>query len=853
MKRSHLFSLLAIAIMAVISLVFFYPDVFDGRVLEQHDIRQGIANGQEAKAFHEQTGRTTRWTNALFGGMPTFQIAPSYASAPLMNWIAKAYSLGLPSPANLLFILMLGFFIMGLCMKMRWYVALFGAVAWGFSSYFIIIIGAGHIWKFVTLAYIPPTIGGIILCYRGKLLAGSAMAALFGALQLMSNHVQMSYYFMLVVLAIIITACVKASRQGEIKKWLAATGCVLGAGIIAVAANLASLYLTAEYAKETERGKATELTTEGEAPKSGADFDFITAWSYGGDESLTLLVPNAKGGATIKPTGATLRPLSVMEVPAAADSSLSPEESMFAAQFNQYFGEQPMTNGPVYVGTIIFMLALLAIPLCKRSAFMWALWGVSVLAWMLSLGHNMEWLTRLFIDYVPGYNRFRAVASILVVVEFTLPLLAMMSIKRLMELCAPNDGKLHPEAAGLPRLVLGMGGAITAVCLLLWAFPSMMGSGLTGREMDSLREAGVADDPLYSSIFNEIKRLRLSLVSSDAIRSAIFMAIGTAVIYLFVSRKLKSAPAMVGILTVICLVDLYSVDKRYVNHENFTDPMPRDESFEMTNADKQILADADPDFRVYDIDDFGGARSSYFHKTIGGYHAAKLTRYNDLLNHQIKKNNMNVLNMLNTKYFLGMARNEQNQPIADEAGNIMWVAERNPEALGHAWWVRDIKYVENPNAEMAALDTLDTRLYAVAGKEFGKTLGKASTDTTASVSLVKYEPDRLVYKTHSATDGIVVFSEIYFPWGWKATIDGKEAPIGRANYVLRALRVPAGNHEIVFTFNPHRLDVTNNISVAAVVVIYILMAGALVMWIVSLLRNRGKRAERETTGHDSSK
>lgn len=837
--------------MALISLAFFYPDDIDGRVLEQHDIRQGIANGQEAKQFHEQTGRTTRWTNALFGGMPTFQIAPSYASAPLMNWIAKAYSLGLPSPANLLFILMLGFFIMGLCMKMRWYVALFGAIAWGFSSYFIIIIGAGHIWKFVTLAYIPPTIGGIVLCYRGRLLAGSALAALFGALQLMSNHVQMSYYFMLVVLAIMVAAGIKASRRGEMKKWLAATGCIVGAGIIAVCANLASLYLTAEYAKETERGKATELAAEGEEPKSGADFDFITAWSYGGDESLTLIVPNAKGGATIKPEGATLRPLSVMDVPAASSSTLSPEESMFASQFNQYFGEQPMTNGPVYVGTIIFMLALLALPLCKRSPLMWALWGVTLLAWMLSLGHNMEWLTRLFIDYVPGYNRFRAVASILVVVEFTLPLLSMMSLRRLMEMCTPADGKLQPEAARLPRLVLGLGGAITAVCLLLWAFPSMMGSGLTGREMDSLREAGVADDPLYSSIFNEIKRLRLSLVSADAIRSALFMALGTAVLYLFVSRKLKNAPLAVGILTAICLIDLYSVDKRYVNHDNFTDPLPREESFEMTAADKQILADPDPDFRVYDMDDFGGARSSYFHKTIGGYHAAKLTRYNDLLNHQIKKNNMNVLNMLNTKYFLGMARNEQNQPVADEAGNPVWVAERNPEALGHAWWVREIKYVNTPNEEMSALDTLDTRLRAVAGAEFNKTLGNAASDTTATVKLVKYEPDRLAYKTRSASDGVVVFSEIYFPWGWTATIDGKEAPIGRANYVLRALRVPAGSHDIVFTFNPRQLDVTNDISVAAVGVIYLLLAGALGMWIVSAVRSR--RAARKPGDNAGSK
>ncbi len=838
MKRTYLYSLLSVVIMALVALVYFYPDAIDGRVLEQHDIRQGIANGQEAKEFHERTGETTRWTNALCGGMPTFQIAPSYASAPLLNWIAKAYSLWLPSPANLLFIMMTGFFIMGLCMKMRWYVSLFGAIAWAFSSYFIIIIGAGHIWKFVTLAYIPPTLGGIFLCYRGRYLAGSALSALFGALQLMSNHIQMSYYFFFVIVAIMIAACVRAARNGELKKWGIATACILGAGIVAVAANSANLYNTAQYSKETVRGRATDLSTPGQPVKEGADFDFITQWSYGGDESLSLIVPNVKGGATIKPVAGASQRLGVMDTPEGAKSQLSAEEAQFANQFPQYFGNQPMTNGPVYVGIIIFMLALLAIPLCKRSALMWALWAVSLLAWMLSLGHNFEWFSRLFIDYFPGYNKFRAVSSILVIVEFALPVLAMMALKRILELTAATDadGKLKKQAVALPKLVLGFGGALSFICLLLWMFPSMMGSGLTVNETEQLSD--ILDDPMYSPVLREIKRLRLSMVSADALRSLVFILIGTAITWLFATRRLRQSSLFIGAMTLLCLIDLYSVDKRYVNTENFTDPQPAEQTFEMTDADRQILADTDPDFRVYDIDDFGGARSSYFHKTIGGYHAAKLTRYNDLIEKQISKHNMNVLNMLNAKYFLYIARDDQGRMMGDELGNPLWVAERNPDALGNAWWVSSIKYVPDANAEMAALDSLDTRHIAVADKKFEKVLGQAAPDSTATVALKSYEPNHLVYTTDSRQPGVVVFSEVYFPWGWEATIDGRPAEIARADYVLRALQVPAGKHEIVFTFNPKSLDVTNGISIASVIVIYILAAGALAMWIIGLLRSR---------------
>ncbi|MDE6718195.1 MAG: hypothetical protein K2J70_08400, partial [Muribaculaceae bacterium] len=350
MRKNTICTILAAICLAVIAVLFFAPDDFEGRVLQQHDMMQGTANGQEGIAFKEATGETTRWTDSLFGGMPNFQIAPSYPATDALGWIGKAFSLWLPDPANLLFAMMFGFFILCLCMRMKWYNALFASVAWGFSSYFIIIIGAGHIWKFVTLAYIPPTIGGIVLCYRGRYLAGTALTALFGALQLNSNHPQMTYYFLFVILAMVIAWLITAIRNRKTGEWGMATGCMIIAGIIAVAANLPSLYNTLEYSKETVRGRATELSSPGADSTGGMDRAAITAWSYGVDETLTFLIPNVKGGATIKPVGGENQLMSVTDTPKASQLNVSPEEMQVMYQFPQYFGDQPMTNGPVYAG-----------------------------------------------------------------------------------------------------------------------------------------------------------------------------------------------------------------------------------------------------------------------------------------------------------------------------------------------------------------------------------------------------------------------------------------------------------------------------------------------------------------------
>ncbi len=807
-----LYSLLAVALLALTAFLFFCPDDIEGNVLQQHDIQQGIANGQEGKAFHEATGETTRWTNSLFGGMPNFQIAPSYPAGKAIGWIWNVYTLGLPSPANLLFAMMAGFFIMCLCFRFKWYNALFASIAWGFSSYFIIIIGAGHIWKFVTLAYIPPTIGGIALCYRGKYLPGAALAALFGALQLQSNHPQMSYYFLFVIFAMVVAWLCSAIREHRIRQWGMATACVIAAGILAVGANPASLYNSYEYSKETVRGRATDLTPPPGTETGGMSRSAITAWSYGIDETMSLLIPNVKGGATIKPVAGESSLLSLADTGKADELSLAPEELQFLSQFPQYFGNQPMTNGPVYVGAFVLLLAILAL-FTVNTPMKWALFAVSILAILLSWGHNFEAFTDFFIDNFPGYNKFRAVASILVIVEFTIPLLAIMAVRKMLET------ENYLQRFGMVfYTVFGLG---AIVCFLGWVAPSMFGEPYSASEIQQLQQAGAFSNPQYYNILNAIRETRLSLVSTDSLRSLAFILLGALVIFLYLKGAVKNRAVFVCMLTAVMLIDLFSVGKRYVNSENFTRPALEDVTFNKTAADEAILKDTS-NYRVYDVQGLYSARSSYFHKTIGGYHAAKLTRYNDLLDHQISKGNMGVINMLNTKYFLS---GEQ--------------YERNPGALGNAWFVDTISYVADADSEMAALDSLDTATAAVADAKFREILGnaipKAQGDTIYETS---YAPNALTYSVNSAKGGIAVFSEIYFPWGWTATVDGKETQIGRVNYTLRALRVPAGRHEIRFSFDPKSVRVTNNISIASVSVIYILCAISLLLLALPVIRKR---------------
>lgn len=816
MKRNIIYSVLAALLLALIAALFFSPADFEGKVLQQPDIQQGIANSREATAYEAETGEKAYWTDALFGGMPTFQITPSYSANKMLEWVVKVYTLWLPSPANILFAMMAGFFIMCLCMKMKWPYALFGAIAWGFSTYFIIIIGAGHIWKFLTLAYIPPTIGGIALLYRGRYWGGAALTGLFTALQLGSNHPQMTYYFCFVVGFMMIAWLVTALREKKMKQWAIATACLVGAGGLGVCANLASLYMSYEYSKETIRGKSTELSVEGKPVQEGLDFDYITNWSYGKDETFSLLIPNIKGGATVKPVDGQMHLMPMSQAPGIKDEVLQPQDMAIAGQLPQYFGDQPMTNGPVYVGALVLVLAILAM-FVVDGKFMgpmkWALFAVSILAILLAWGHNFESMQRFFIDNVPMYNKFRTPSSMLVVVEFTIPLLAVMAIIRMIEY-----REFMQRYGTVFYTVFGIVGAI---CLIGWIWPGFFGSPWSASETQMLQEAGLFNRPEFANSLYLIEQSRLGMVSADCGRSLIFILLGFGVCFAYLKGFYLNKPVIVCCLAAVTLIDLYAVNKRYVDNDSFTFPASS-EAYEPTEADLAILNDKTPNYRVLDADGFTEARSSYFHKTVGGYHAAKLTRYNDLIDKQLNTMNPEVINMLNAKYIISDGK-----------------AVENPDAYGNAWWVEDIIYVDSPDKEMAALDSMPLKTAAVADKKFESVLGRpAAVNPGDYIKETSYAPGKLDYESNSTTGGIGVFSEIYFPWGWEATIDGKPVEIGRVDYVLRALKIPAGKHQIHFEFNPKGLKAANTLGVISVSLIYLICLVALAALFLPVLRAR---------------
>ena len=801
---------IAVLAFAFISWIYFYPNDVNGDVLQQNDVMQGIANSHETNLVETQTGEKPLWTDALFGGMPTFQIAPSYKGTTYLTPASALYRLYFPTPVSWLFVLMLGFFLLMLAFKVKWYYAVLGAIGYAFSSYFFILMGAGHIWKLMVLAYIPPTMAGIVWCYRGKYLSGMALAAFFAALQLASNHVQMTYYSMFIIVALVIAFLVKAIIDKQVGRWCIATGALAVAAGLALLANSPNLYLTYQYSKETMRGGHSELTTKGEdavsanPSKGGLDKDYITQWSYGKDETLTLLIPNVKGGATIKPEHGDNRVLVLNETPKAEKlantGQMNQQDVQILSQFPQYFGDQPMTNGPVYVGALICALFLLGCFIVKGPV-KWALLIVTIISILLSWGHNMMWLTDWMIDHCPMYNKFRTVASILVIAEITMPILAVLGLR---ELFKDADGWRRYR---LPLIISF--GLCAFICLLLAVFPGMFGH-FSAQENEQLVATGQIQQ--FPSVDAAIATVRGALVSGDAWRSLLIIVLGFAVIFAYLKGKLNEMAATLIVASIV-LVDMYAINKRYIDSETFTSRYEvGEQTFTPRPADQQIMQDKDLNYRVMDVQHFGEAMPSYFHKTIGGYHAAKLTRYNDLINNQIAKNNIQVLNMLNTRYVI----------VDDQT------VQRNPDALGNAWFVDSLTYVKTADEEMAFMDDFNPAVSAVADVKFQQQLGQArAVQPGDTIYETSYAPDHLTYKSHSAAGGLAVFSEIYFPWGWKVTVDGKPVEMGRVNYVLRALQLPAGDHEIDFKFDPDSVNKTQTWASIAVIAIYVLLLLAL--------------------------
>jgi len=817
--REHLPKVGGILILFVfLALAYFVPAVFEGRELFQQDVAGASGNASDVHRFAEATGEVSYWTNSLFGGMPMYQISPSYPSLYVISKVQSILTLQwpfclLPGYSWLLFAMLGGFYLFLRALRLGRLPSVLGAVMWTFSSYFIILVVAGHIWKLMTLAFIPPTIAGIIYTYRGRYLLGGALTALFASLQILSNHVQMSYYFAFLILFLILGYLWEAVKGRQLRRFVFASLVTLGSGLIALGINSSNLYHTYEYGSETIRG-GSELTTspddkmagKAEATATGLDKDYITAWSYGKGETLTLLVPNVYGGAT----GALGENLSAMErVPA--------DYRQIIGGLNHYWGDQPFTAGPVYVGAFVLLLFILGI-FIVQGPLKWALLGGTLFSVFLAWGHNMMWLTDLFIDYVPLYNKFRTVSSILVVAEFTIPALAVLALIQFVR---------EPRAVLQNKVALWVSLGLTlGLSLILALIPGTFFSLMSDQEQDMFRQAMGNSQLPIPSIMASLKDARASIVSSDAWRSVFVLLLSLGACALYVWGKIKS-PVLYILIGVITLGDLWLVDKRYLNDEHFIDKaLVAQQAKPITDADRQILLDKDPHYRVMNlsVNSFNDATTSAHHRSVGGYHAAKLRRYQDLIEHQLSKQNMEVYNMLDTRYFI----------LPDNASGKLHV-EFNEEAFGPAWFVDQIQWVKNADEEMKALEDTPLQDKGIVDERFRPMLKDyqplAANDMVMPepiVELRSYTPNKATYRTTTTHPRLLIFSEVYYPHGWKLMLDGKqELPLIRADYVLRAAYIPAGTHELEMTFDPSSIHRTELIAGVSTALLILLLVGAL--------------------------
>lgn len=812
--KKSLPDLLAVLLFAVISFVYFMPADLEGRILFRHDASAGQGLGQEAKAYRERTGERTRWSNSAFGGMPTYQTSPSYNSTDVLSKVETVYHLGLPENVWYVFAYLLGFYILLRAFDFRQYLAVLGSVVWAFSSYFFIIIAAGHIWKVMALAYLPPMIAGLVLAYRGKYLWGFIVTAIFTAFEVKANHVQMTYYYLFIMILMVMAWLVQAIREKQMANFWKASAVAFAGGVIGVCINLSNLYHTWEYSQETMRGKS-ELVKKNQANQtnSGLDRDYITQWSYGIGETWTLLVPNTKGGASVP-----------MSQNAKAMEKADPNFMQIYQQIGQYWGEQPGTSGPVYVGAFVLMLFVLGL-FIVNSPMKWALLAATILSILLSWGHNFMGFTNFFIDHIPMYAKFRTVASILVIAEFTIPLLAMLTLKKIVD---------EPEILTKKIKFVYASFALTGgIALLFYLAPTLFFSDfISSTENQSLAQIPAEYlAPLKSNLIE----MRKAIFTADALRSFGIVLIGTLLLLLFKTKKLN-ARFMVAGITILCLIDMWQVNKRYLNDGMFVEKSLRDTPQQMTATDLQILKDKSLDYRVLNLasNTFNENETSYYHKSIGGYHAAKLRRYQEMIDAYIapemqkmlpaiaqaggdmtKVNGDSiypVLNMLNTKYIIMGLQNGQTVPI------------QNPYAFGNAWFVDKISYVSNANEEIDAVGKINLKHEAVADKKFENQLGRAvAQGSNAMATLKAYQPNSLVYDINSDKGGVLVFSEIYYP-GWTATVDGRPVELGRVNYILRAMNIKPGKHEVKLSFHPATIRNTESVAYASYGILLVIIA-----------------------------
>ena len=770
---------------------------------------------KEIVDYRTQTGKEPLWTNAMFSGMPAYQISTRYAGNQL-EFADKIITLGLPHPANLVFLYFIGFFILLLVLKADPWVAIAGSIGFAFSSFFFIIIDVGHNSQAQAIGYMAPVLAGIILTFRKKYLAGGLLTAFFLSLEIKANHPQITYYLVIIALILGIAELIQAIRDKYFPSFMKSVGVIMIACILALLTNITSLWATYEYGNYTIRGKS-ELSTEKENRTSGLDKDYATQYSIGKAETLTLLIPDFYGGASDGKLGANSAVAKVLR------ENNQPEQVV--TQFTSqpipplYWGNQPWTS-PVYAGAIIFFLFVLGL-IIVRGPLKWWLLTATIVSVLLSWGHNFMPLTDFFLNHVPGYNKFRAVSMILVIAEVCMPILGILAVKEFFD---PEKDK---KRLFKPLLIAT---SVTAgICLVFALIPDVFMSFMGPKDSMYAQNYQIPE-----WLIQAVREDRKSLLVTDSFRSAFFIVLMAGLLWAIIFNKIKKQYAYV-ILIALILVDMVPVARRFLNNDGFKAKSKVETPFNPSPADQHILADTTPDFRVLNltVDLFNDASTSYFHKSIGGYHGAKLRRYQELKDYCIDReiqqfaktmntNNLPVLNMLNTRYFI----------IPDTSRNP--VPYKNNDALGNAWFVREFKTVDNADAEIKSLQNFDPREVAIVDKKFAGELKnfQSARDSADYIKLLKYLPNDLTYQTRSKNNGLAVFSEIYYPKGWNAYVDGKPAPHFRADYVLRAMVIPAGEHQVEFKFEPTVFYTGEKISMISSIglILLILISGGAWIW-----------------------
>ncbi|MGG8497799.1 YfhO family protein [Tenacibaculum sp. TC6] len=786
---------IAVVVFTIASLLYFNP-VLSGKKIKQGDITQFIGMARESSNYRAEKGKESYWLGNAFSGMPTYQVG-AYFPNDFIRYVDKAIRF-LPRPADYLFLYFLSFFILLTALKVDWKLAILGSLSFGFSTYLIIIFGAGHNAKAHAIGYMPLVIAGIIYVYQKRYLLGFILTSLAIALEVAANHPQMTYYLGFCLLILGIVEFIQAIKNKTLPVYAKETGIILIACLLGVGVNATRLLATKEYAAHSTRGKS-ELTinTDGtlKEKSSGLDKEYITEYSYGIAETFNLLIPRFMGGGTVEKLDGTSHFYETIEAKAGTEAA---EE--YSNQVLTYWGKQPIVEAPAYIGAILFFLFFLGIFLVKGKLKYWLV-SATVFSIIMSWGKNFPIPTDLFIDYFPLYNKFRAVSSIQVIAELCVPLLGIIALR---DFFSSEISKEEKENA-LKKSFYVVGG----ITLLL----ALLGGSLFNFE--GIRDAQYQQLP---GLIDALIADRKSMLMYDSLRSFMLVLITGGILWFFLKKKVNQTQVIVA-LTIFIVFDLVSVNLNYVNKEDFTLARNVDKPFVANEADKQILKDT----THYRVANFTGnilneARTSYFHNSIGGYHAAKMKRYQEIFEYQISKNNFEVLNMLNTKYFI----------VGEDK------VKENPEANGNAWFINQLILVDTADEEMKELDSLKTKTTAVlTKKEYGKSdlEGKVDfeKDSTAYVKLTNYDVARLTYKSASQKEQFAVFSEIYYQEGWNAYVDGSLMPHVRVDYILRGMKIPAGEHVIEFKFEPTVISKGSTISVIAYILLILIPVGGYLM------------------------